>query len=659
MKKIYGFAALCAAMTLASCSNNDEPIVNPVAPGNVHEVNAGYLSVNIAKSKDTRAANGDYEYGTADESKATKATFIFLNGDGEYVSKREGLDLTATYESDATDPVANVERQYTVMVDVNVEVPDGFDATNYKGGETQYVEDKATSIKSVMVILNPTAAIHTAIQDKLTAAAADNKAATVDDFRGIAADYSTTALTSSNAFVMTNSVYQDDSNNNVYSQDVEGKIKKSQLEATQYPASIYVERVVARVDVKYPTAGITKDNRDLDVFDYLPVLNEKGEETDELEFKVDHQKLAIVVTGVQVANVANQSWLVKSLDSNSIIWTGWNNADDFRSHWATSWSINGGSLLAPSRLETVVTDQTNPAETWFRNFNYNGFKPFSADANDKGNYPSEKFYINENTNQTYKTALMISAMLCETNEDGTVKMDGENPVGAEIYRTVKDGRYTTEEGAYNVLLGLLQRQGYRYATAYDETSGKPTAFEDLGRKHLEFKSAVKLGLSDAQGYEGYLAFKDETMKNNIYRTTDGGVNYTQVADLENKVLWKNTSKKLNEGTTDETVTDTSEYKVWKWNGGKCYYWVNLTNGDIKVGTPEKLLEGVVRNHIYQVTLTSIAGLGVPVFDPTDVIIPVTPPKITPEDDWSLAANINILSWTWYNQNANFTQGDDY
>lgn len=50
--------------------------------------------------------------------------------------------------------------------------------------------------------------------------------------------------------------------------------------------------------------------------------------------------------------------------------------------------------------------------------------------------------------------------------------------------------------------------------------------------------------------------------------------------------------------------------------------------------------GVVRNHIYKVNLTGIFGLGTPVFDPDEIIIPEKPE----EKDVYLAADIRILSW---------------
>lgn len=50
--------------------------------------------------------------------------------------------------------------------------------------------------------------------------------------------------------------------------------------------------------------------------------------------------------------------------------------------------------------------------------------------------------------------------------------------------------------------------------------------------------------------------------------------------------------------------------------------------------------GVVRNHVYKTTINSVFGLGTPVYDPDEVIIP----QIPKDEEVYLAAEINILSW---------------
>lgn len=62
------------------------------------------------------------------------------------------------------------------------------------------------------------------------------------------------------------------------------------------------------------------------------------------------------------------------------------------------------------------------------------------------------------------------------------------------------------------------------------------------------------------------------------------------------------------------------------------------------------LNGIVRNHVYDLSLNSQKGLGVPVFDPDREIIPDTPQD---EDGYYIAARINILKWKVVSQDVNF------
>lgn len=83
-----------------------------------------------------------------------------------------------------------------------------------------------------------------------------------------------------------------------------------------------------------------------------------------------------------------------------------------------------------------------------------------------------------------------------------------------------------------------------------------------------------------------------------------------------------------------------------WKGGKTYYYVNIEH----FGTVAPYNQGVVRNHIYNLTLQSISGLGTPVFNPKEIINPQKP------DDkiFRMRAQINILKWRIVKQDVNFT-----
>ena len=83
-------------------------------------------------------------------------------------------------------------------------------------------------------------------------------------------------------------------------------------------------------------------------------------------------------------------------------------------------------------------------------------------------------------------------------------------------------------------------------------------------------------------------------------------------------------------------------KVWK--SGLTYYYTDLRH----LGAAEtKGLYGVVRNHIYDVNINSVVGLGTPVYDPEEVIVPQKPDK----DETYIAAEIKILAWRVVNNDT--------
>lgn len=81
--------------------------------------------------------------------------------------------------------------------------------------------------------------------------------------------------------------------------------------------------------------------------------------------------------------------------------------------------------------------------------------------------------------------------------------------------------------------------------------------------------------------------------------------------------------------------------IWKEGG---YYYTTIKH----LGAEGKTAEfGLVRNHLYQVTVDGITGLGTPVYDPNKKITPEPPVNLTTY----LSAQINVLAWKVVNQSV--------
>ena len=107
-------------------------------------------------------------------------------------------------------------------------------------------------------------------------------------------------------------------------------------------------------------------------------------------------------------------------------------------------------------------------------------------------------------------------------------------------------------------------------------------------------------------------------------------------------------KAANGEYTSTNVTDLLKAEIAKfapakiWKTGMTYYFTPIEHLGIDNSVAEY---GVVRNHVYQINVKSITGLGTPVYNPdTDV------PTVVPESDESfVAAEIHVLAWRVVNQ----------
>lgn len=84
-----------------------------------------------------------------------------------------------------------------------------------------------------------------------------------------------------------------------------------------------------------------------------------------------------------------------------------------------------------------------------------------------------------------------------------------------------------------------------------------------------------------------------------------------------------------EGEIEDILATIRPAKIWKAGG---YYYLPIAHNSE--------VNGLVRNHVYQMNINGISGLGTPVYDP-DMLI--TPEKPT-EDESFISAEIKVLSW---------------
>lgn len=137
--------------------------------------------------------------------------------------------------------------------------------------------------------------------------------------------------------------------------------------------------------------------------------------------------------------------------------------------------------------------------------------------------------------------------------------------------------------------------------------------------------------------------------------TKDGTNYYTSADIVIEEGTKGYTASFTVNTGDAAQITAANAKlaadlddVWEWENGQAYYYTNIEH--FGVDASSNPLVGVVRNHVYQLTINSIKGFGVPVGGGDDIIVPETP---TDEEFENLAATINILQWKVVNQTVDF------
>lgn len=84
-------------------------------------------------------------------------------------------------------------------------------------------------------------------------------------------------------------------------------------------------------------------------------------------------------------------------------------------------------------------------------------------------------------------------------------------------------------------------------------------------------------------------------------------------------------------------------RCMRYQTGKGYYAAPIERWSTGSGTTKKVWNGIVRNHVYDVEISKITGMGIGLPNLTDPIIPITPNK--PDDqNFFLHLNVKVLDW---------------
>lgn len=274
---------------------------------------------------------------------------------------------------------------------------------------------------------------------------------------------------------------------------------------------------------------------------------------------------------------------------------------------AVNVTINGW-WLDNAKDESFIVKSLNPKSyegTWWN------------DAANLRSYWAESYAGADLLNGSWKSNVN-NAIYCHENTS-------ENPTQLVVAATLSVG----EEEATTLV---------RWRNTYYTEDGFKTAFLN------NFLSAYKYYY---QASEGEYKTITKDMLNFAYNTNDATVtehDYEAIVTLNTTeqlyTVTGETATAVDAATVEEKLEGFATVKLW--NGGKAYYYLPIAH------LVESGVDAVVRNHVYQMNLNSVTGLGTPVPNPDKVIIPE---KVVGDELSYIAASVYVLKWKLVENNV--------
>lgn len=392
-------------------------------------------------------------------------------------------------------------------------------------------------------------------------------------------------------FSMSSSVYRDGETVYDCTPISLNNVFRTAAEAKDHPVDIYVDREMAKVDVPAFTATVTFEGTDGQVYNNLNAT--AGE------------NIKVVIKGIGVTYVPTTSNLFKQHEEAWISNPNLVSATNHRSFWADP--VYSGKTENYLKVENYTYNAGNQvvadADGEYLNLSWNGQTALTA--------AGAHVYVTENTTGAFSHIMLLGQILDDNDQPvSLVRWAGKN-YKADTFKT----QY----------VNMLKYAGYWKQTA-------PDTYATLAEADLEwYDGAAHQQLVQAgtiKAYENTCYVKEGVTV--VKKNAQGGYAASSKAEADAELLKEN-------------------YIVWCYETGMNYYYLPIKSGfaAAEAGAAEN---GIVRNHVYRVNVKTIKGLGTPVADPAEVIIPENP-----EDKaFFMAATINVLQWRVVAEDYNFT-----
>lgn len=359
--------------------------------------------------------------------------------------------------------------------------------------------------------------------------------------------------------------------------------ESEELAKNSNPVEIYVERLAAKVIAKY---GITDKTVN------LPSMNSNG------------YALQFVPTGYALNGKNTRSYYLKNIETSWNSWTwNWNKDTDFRCFWAKDPNYDE-PISGNTPLDYVAIGDDNwpttELTTTDEHVEYCKENTFNATAFNAGAYANA-------------THLLILGHYTVTKEGSAVTGNFYKYAGA-IY---EEADLKKQLAPANLLFTRSESEGN---ITYTEADPSIYTIKGVDVTNVKLEFTLPTGENATTYY--YLDPNADTSQ-------DPNAKYVEVTEANVK---------------EKVQNELDKYTAEGFQGGKAYFAVPIEHFGPANADGEY---GVVRNHIYELTINSIKnGLGTGVFDPNEEIIPKDEPK-----KYYVGARINILSWKKVSQSV--------
>ena len=408
--------------------------------------------------------------------------------------------------------------------------------------------------------------------------------------------------TEAGKFTMTNSVYVDGKNVVNATPISASSVKETKEDALKSPVQIYVEREAVKVNMK------AKDG-----------LNKTAEgkiyfETANAEYVLDGVKVAarIVVDGWAVNAFNTTSYLVKNVPASWIAtnpFANWYDEAAKRTFWAQDPNYSGSEDYIFGR------DPKDEPGT-YKNVQYLSWN--EATANNVDSYShmyentADKASAKVNGGELANVPTILIAAHVEMAQDGA---SWKNP---DLYKF--GGLFYTNTSLKNYAAEQILKNKLHWE--YTTTEGAKTAAMLPDQINIDFVANIV----DNSG----------SVKIKVAEVTAPAAD-AKLMNADNTVIESaNWAKAVEDILNGETGFNVAKNELVCYKNGMCYYQVPIKHNQ----AVDDVAYGTVRNHIYELTLSKIAKLGNPVFNPNEKLV-LIPGE---EKNYYVSAELKILKW---------------